>query len=39
MSKVYDWWVSQVCLRCGNTNEECQCLDDFPTEPGDIYYD
>ena len=25
MSKIYDWWLEQICLNCSNTNEECIC--------------
>ena len=25
MSKVYDWWLDQVCLGCNYRNENCEC--------------
>ena len=33
MSKVYNWWLDQICLNCSNTNEECICTDNIPTNP------
>jgi|2_EtaG_2_1085320.scaffolds.fasta_scaffold78927_2 hypothetical protein len=33
MSKVYEWWADQLCINCNNKNEQCDCSNDFPTEP------
>jgi len=33
MSKVFAWWLEQICSNCSNTNEECICVNDVPTDP------
>ena len=33
MSKVYNWWLDQICLNCNDKNEYCHCADDYPTDP------
>ena len=32
MSKYYEWWIEQICIQCNETNEFCQCINDYPTE-------
>jgi len=33
MSKLYNWWLDQLCLNCGHANEQCNCNDEYPEDP------